>query len=53
MSTPPARQAKLLKGPYEGLYRLRSGDYPILYQVKDREVVVLVIRVLHRREAYR
>jgi mRNA interferase RelE/StbE len=50
---PRPRQAKPLSGPYEGLFRLRSRDYRILYQIKDSEITVLVIRVLHRKEAYR
>ena len=33
--------------------RLRVGDYRIVYEVIDRELVVLVIRVALRRNAYR
>lgn len=43
----------LLKGGLRGLRRLRVGDYRIVYEVLDDELVVLVIRVAHRREAYR
>jgi mRNA interferase RelE/StbE len=35
------------------IYRVRVGDYRIVYQVRDRELLVLVIRVGHRREVYR
>lgn len=34
-------------------YRVRQGDYRVLYQIDDRVVVVTVVRVAHRREAYR
>ncbi len=34
-------------------YRLRQGDHRILYQVIDRELIVIVVRVGHRREVYR
>ena len=34
-------------------YRLRQGKYRILYLVKDEEVVVIVVRVAHRKEAYK
>jgi mRNA interferase RelE/StbE len=33
--------------------RIRQGDYRVLYEVKDAVVVVTVVRVAHRREAYR
>lgn len=33
--------------------RLRVGDYRVLYEIDDSEEVVRVMRVRHRREAYR
>lgn len=35
------------------LYRVRVGDYRIVYQVQDRALLVLVVRVGHRRDVYR
>ncbi len=43
----------VLKGQLLGLRRLRVGNYRIVYEVQENELVVLVIRVAHRREAYR
>jgi mRNA interferase RelE/StbE len=34
-------------------YRIRVGDYRVLYEVRDREVLVLVIKIGDRREVYR
>ena len=34
-------------------YRMRQGNYRILYTVSDAEVVVEVVKVGHRREVYR
>ncbi len=34
-------------------YRLRQGDYRILYTVLDGEVIVEIVKVGHRREVYR
>ncbi len=34
-------------------YRVRVGDYRVVYQIDDRAKVVTVIRVRHRREVYR
>lgn len=43
----------LLKGGLRGLRRLRVGNYRIVYEVLNDKLIVLVIRVAHRREAYR
>ena len=42
-----------LKGGLRGIRRLRTGDYRVLYEVEDAALVVLVVRVAHRRDAYR
>jgi len=34
-------------------YRIRSGKYRILYEVNDRQNLVFVYRIKHRRDAYR
>ncbi|MDJ1138273.1 type II toxin-antitoxin system RelE family toxin [Streptomyces iconiensis] len=36
-----------------GLYRLRVGNYRVAYQVKDGELVILVVKVGNRRDVYR
>lgn len=35
------------------LYRVRVGVWRILYEIYDARVVVVVVRVRHRREVYR
>ncbi len=44
--------SKRLKG-IGSLYRLRVGDYRVLYQVRDRILLVLVVGIGNRREVYR
>jgi mRNA interferase RelE/StbE len=44
--------SKKLKGGND-LWRVRAGDYRIVYEVRDQILVVLVLRVAHRREVYR
>ena len=44
--------SRKLKGGY-GLLRIRVGDYRVIYEVRDKILVVLVVRVAHRREVYR
>ena len=36
-----------------GEMRIRVGDYRIVYDVYDTELVILVLQVGHRREVYR
>ena len=36
-----------------GLWRVRQGDYRIIYAIDDNERLVTVVRVGHRREIYR
>ena len=38
---------------YEDRYRLRIGDYRVIYDVMDEQLVILVVGVGHRREIYR
>jgi mRNA interferase RelE/StbE len=44
--------ARKLKSRDE-LWRIRVGDYRVVYEIRDRVVLVLVLRVAHRREVYR
>lgn len=37
----------------EAAYRLRVGDYRIVYTVNDSEIIVEIIKIGHRREVYR
>lgn len=37
----------------KGLYRLREGDYRVVYQVQDDIVLVTVVDVANRREVYK
>lgn len=51
---PRPRGAKVLEGRAgERIWRVRAGDYRILYEIRDRELIVLIVRVGHRREVYR
>jgi len=35
------------------LYRVRQGNYRILYEVQDHDLTVAIIKIGHRREIYR
>lgn len=34
-------------------WRIRIGDYRVLYEIEDQRLLVYVIRIAHRRDAYR
>ena len=34
-------------------YRIRIGDYRVVYEIEDNVLLVLVIRVAHRKDVYR
>lgn len=44
---------KLLKGDFSGLRRLRVGAFRIIYEINEGEVLVLILRVAQRKNAYR
>jgi mRNA interferase RelE/StbE len=48
----PGANVKKLAG-YEDRYRLRVGDYRVIYEIMDEQLVILVVGVGHRREIYR
>lgn len=48
------RPAKALKLEGEkDLYRVRVGDYRVVYQVRDDVLLILVVKVKHRRDVYK
>ncbi|MDO5862358.1 MAG: type II toxin-antitoxin system RelE/ParE family toxin [Thermoplasmata archaeon] len=49
----PYRTGKPLEGQYKGLWRYRVGDYRIFARISDGELLILIIEVKHRRNAYK
>jgi mRNA interferase RelE/StbE len=47
----PAGAAKLVGG--ENFWRIRIGNYRVVYEIHDKQLIVLVLRVAHRKDAYR
>ncbi len=43
---------KPLTGKLAGLWSLRTGDYRALYQIRHSEILVLVLKIRHRKNAY-
>ena len=42
-----------LCGEWQGLYRIRIGAYRVIYDLKQDKLIVLVLRIGHRRNVYR
>lgn len=51
-TNPRPTGARKLKS-HTAAWRLRVGDYRILYDIDDKKRVVIILEIRHRREAYR
>jgi mRNA interferase RelE/StbE len=49
---PRPQGCKKLQG-YKDLYRIPSGNYRIVYTIKEKMLLVFVVRVAHRKDIYR
>lgn len=43
---------KALQGEYKGLYRLRLRTYRLIYEKHNDKLIILVLRVSHRKDIY-
>lgn len=48
----PQNLGKALVGNFSGLYRYRIGDYRVIYQIIKNELLIVVVRVGHRKDIY-
>jgi mRNA interferase RelE/StbE len=48
----PRRFGKPLRGDLTGVWRYRIGDYRVLCQIRNEQLLVLVISVGHRKNIY-
>lgn len=49
----PKDDGKALAGNLLGLWRYRSGDYRILTQILDDKLIILVVKISHRKDVYK
>ena len=49
----PQRVGKPLRGDLEGIWSARRATYQVLYRIEHEPREVVVLRVEHRRDAYR
>ena len=48
----PKELGKPLKGEFQGYWRYRWGDYRVIYKISEREILITVLRISNRKDAY-
>lgn len=48
----PRLQGKPLKGNLSNIWRYRIGDYRLLAEINDQEILILIVSVGHRKDVY-
>lgn len=49
----PQRVGKPLRGQLAGRYSARRGEFRVIYEIDEGRVIVRVVSIRHRRDAYR
>ena len=52
LAADPYRVGKPLRFDLEGYWSARRGQYRVIYSIRDDEVLVRVVRISHRADAY-
>lgn len=47
------KYGKALKGQFAGLWRYRVGDYRIIAKIEDKQLIIYIVTVDHRKQVYR
>ena len=50
--TDPRQHGKALVGDHSGQWRYRVGDYRLIAEIKDDEIIILVLNIGHRNNIY-
>jgi mRNA interferase RelE/StbE len=51
-ANPRQKGIKALQGQLSQYYRVRSGDYRVISSIEDKKLVVLVVKIAHRKDVY-
>ena len=52
VENPHPSGAKTLKGIHKGLFRVRSGDYRIVYKIEHSQLVIVIVKIGNRKDVY-
>lgn len=44
---------KRLRGELSGYFRYRVGDWRVVYEINDDQIIVIIVMIAHRRNVYR
>ena len=53
LATDPAPPGSRKVRGYESVFRIRVGTYRILYRVEGRRLLIIILKIGHRRDVYR
>ena len=53
LCTDPRPPSSRVLAGFPNLWRIRIGEYRVIYTIKDAELVVLALRIAHRSSVYR
>lgn len=53
LNNAPRTTGKTLHGNLKGLWRYRVGDYRLICQIKDHELIILLLEIGHRKDIYK
>lgn len=49
----PRQHGKALEGKFKGLWRYRVGNYRIICDIRDNELVIIAVEIGHRSKVYK
>jgi len=52
LAADPKELGKPLKGEFQGYWRYRWGDYRVIYKISEQEILIIVLRISHRKDVY-
>ncbi|MCU0652265.1 MAG: type II toxin-antitoxin system RelE/ParE family toxin [Candidatus Omnitrophica bacterium] len=52
LAVDPKELGKPLKREFQGYWRYRWGDYRVIFRIAEREILILILRIGHRKEIY-
>lgn len=52
-TNPRTEGVEPLQGKEKGFFRIRQGNYHIVYSIQDQKLVILIVRIVHRKEVYK